>query len=257
MLHDVDSTPRVKMEDVARTAGVSVATVSKVVNGRYGVAQATLDPRPGGHRRARVRGEPGCAVAAQPPHQRPGHPRGRVRAVQHRAAQGRLLRRRLDRLRAARLLRRRPRRRRRLGAALPVPAVGHPHRRRHHRHPDGRRGQHRRARRGRRPAHRPDRPADRRLRQLRRRGAGHRAPHRAWGTAGSASSADAWTSSPPGCARTASARRWTRPASRSTSPWSPSAGTAPRPPTRRRACCWATPTGPPRCSPRTTSRPSR
>lgn len=30
------------MADVARTAGVSVATVSKVVNGRYGVAQSTL-----------------------------------------------------------------------------------------------------------------------------------------------------------------------------------------------------------------------
>jgi len=38
----VDTTPRVKMADVARTAGVSVATVSKVVNGRYGVAQSTL-----------------------------------------------------------------------------------------------------------------------------------------------------------------------------------------------------------------------
>ncbi|RKN29175.1 LacI family DNA-binding transcriptional regulator [Micromonospora musae] len=34
---------RVKMADVARTAGVSVATVSKVVNNRYGVAQATVE----------------------------------------------------------------------------------------------------------------------------------------------------------------------------------------------------------------------
>ncbi len=34
---------RVKMADVARAAGVSVATVSKVVNGRYGIAPATFE----------------------------------------------------------------------------------------------------------------------------------------------------------------------------------------------------------------------
>src|SRR6187402_2411939 len=42
MIGGVELFQRVKMEDVARTAGVSVATVSKVVNGRYGVAQSTL-----------------------------------------------------------------------------------------------------------------------------------------------------------------------------------------------------------------------
>lgn len=34
---------RVKLSDVAQRAGVSVATVSKVVNGRYGVAKDTID----------------------------------------------------------------------------------------------------------------------------------------------------------------------------------------------------------------------
>ena len=37
----VDDASRVTINDVAREAGVSVATVSKVVNGRYGVAPAT------------------------------------------------------------------------------------------------------------------------------------------------------------------------------------------------------------------------
>ncbi len=37
----MDSQSRVTITDVARTAGVSIATVSKVINGRYGVAVAT------------------------------------------------------------------------------------------------------------------------------------------------------------------------------------------------------------------------
>ena len=45
--------------------------------------------RPGGHQRARLRGEPGRPEPAQPPHERDRHPGRRLRAVQRRAAQGR------------------------------------------------------------------------------------------------------------------------------------------------------------------------
>lgn len=38
----MDSTPKVTLADVAQRAGVSVATVSKVINGRYGVSRATI-----------------------------------------------------------------------------------------------------------------------------------------------------------------------------------------------------------------------
>lgn len=43
MLSAVRSLSRVKMTDVAHAAGVSVSTVSKVVNGRYGVAASTVE----------------------------------------------------------------------------------------------------------------------------------------------------------------------------------------------------------------------
>ena len=38
----MDSTPRITIRDVAAQAGVSVATVSKVINRRYGVAADTM-----------------------------------------------------------------------------------------------------------------------------------------------------------------------------------------------------------------------
>src|SRR5258705_12340229 len=42
MSQAVEFSPRVTIKDVAIQAGVSVATVSKVINGRYGVAAATV-----------------------------------------------------------------------------------------------------------------------------------------------------------------------------------------------------------------------
>ena len=50
--------PRVTIGDVATEAGVSIATVSKVINDRYGVAQDTLEPGQGGDRRSRLRVDP-------------------------------------------------------------------------------------------------------------------------------------------------------------------------------------------------------
>ena len=178
MLHHVEPTPRVKMEDVARTAGVSVATVSKVVNGRYGVAQATLTrvqevidelgyeaslgARSLRSHRTNVLGilvaefEPFSTELLKGASSAVGSTGYELLAYSGggRGADVGWERRYLSRLSGTLID----------GAIIVTPTV--------------RRGQHRHPRRGRRPAHRPHRPADRRLRQLRRRRAGHRAPHR-------------------------------------------------------------------------------
>ena len=167
---------RVKMEDVARAAGVSVATVSKVVNGRYGGLQRHDRAGLRSHRRPRLRDQPRRPQPAQPQDQRHRRPRRRVRAVQHRAPQGCLGGDRRHRLRAPGLLRRSPGRHRRLGTALPRPPRRLSHRRSHHRHPHRRRGAWRDPGRRHRPAHRPLRRAHGRLRQRRRSDAGHRVP---------------------------------------------------------------------------------
>ena len=95
------------MDDVARTAGVSVATVSKVVNGRYGVAQATLD------RVQEVIDELGyeASLGARSLRSHRTNVLGILVAefepFSTELLKGASSRRRLDRLRAARLLRRR------------------------------------------------------------------------------------------------------------------------------------------------------
>ena len=80
---------RITIGDVAERAGVSIATVSRVVNERYGVAAETIVRVQRGDRRARLRVEPHRPQPAQPAHQRHRHPRHRHRAVQRRAAEGR------------------------------------------------------------------------------------------------------------------------------------------------------------------------
>ena len=208
---------RVTMQQVAAEAGVSVSTVSKVINGRYGVSSRDLRPRQRGDRPARLRGQPGGAQPAQHPHQR-DRPAGRgLRAVQHRGAQGRGGRDPRHRLRAGRLLRRRPRRRaRRLGAALPVAGDGHARRRRGAGDPDrDRRAVRRPDRRGR-PAHRPV-AACRRSPPTTCRAPGWASTTcSASGTAASAWSPAAPTWSRRSCASRATARRTPRPAYRST-----------------------------------------
>ena len=142
-------------------------------------------------------------------HQRHRRAGRRLRAVQHRGAQGRRGRDPRHGLRAGRLLLGRPRRRaRRLGAALPLAGDGHPGRRRGAGHPDRHRRPVRRPDRRRRPAHRPRRSlptvaAD----NLQGARAGGRPPAEPRPHAASAWSPAGRTWSPPSCASRATARR--------------------------------------------------
>ena len=208
-----DST-RVTIGDVAERAGVSIATVSRVVNERYGVRRATI---------ARVQevidelGYESSLVARSLRSQRTNVIGILVADIEPFSAE--LLKgaaRALagHRLRARRLLRRHARRRG-LGAALPVAPERHAHRRHDPRRPDRRRGRARPPDRRRRPARRRLAPADRRLPELRRWRAGDPSTSSSSATAGSASSPAAPISSRPADARTATATRWPRPASRS------------------------------------------
>ena len=169
----------VTIADVAAAAGVSVATVSKVINDRYGVAEQTSARVRAVIERARLHVEPRRAEPAQSPLERDRrHHRGH-RALQRRAAQGRRTGDPRHRLRPRRLLRlRSPRGPGRLGAAL-ARAGQRPHRRLDPGHAQQRRCDTCRAARRRRPQRALLDAPDGGLRQPQGRGRGDRAPDRA------------------------------------------------------------------------------
>ena len=169
---------RITIGDVAARAGVSIATVSRVVNERYGVAPET------GVRVREVIEELGyesSLIARSLRSQRTnvigilvaGH-----RAVQRRAAQGRRAGAARVGVRARRLLRRHARAPG-VGAPLPVTPRRHARRRHHPRHPERRRGARDPSRGGGRPPRRWLDAADGRRAELRGRPRRDRPPDRA------------------------------------------------------------------------------
>ena len=176
----MESKARVTIRDVASRASVSVATVSKVLNDRHGVAAGT---------HARVRavidelGYEASLVAQSLRNHRTNVIGILVADLEPFSAE--LLKGAADAIRDSGfelvdLLGGRPRGRSRgLGAALPEPAQRHADRRRGDRHPHRGRRLLRRTDRRRRPAHRLVEPAHDRVGQPARRPARHRAPARA------------------------------------------------------------------------------
>ena len=204
---------RVTIGDVAERAGVSIATVSRVVNGRYGVAPATFE---------RVKaviadlGYESSLIARSLRSQRTnviGVLVDRHRAVQRRGLEGcgqRVARRRV---RVGRLLRWSWRRSRRLGAALHVASQRHADRRHRPGHTDGHRGADEPAGRRRRPADRRVGLPDVRIAELRRRARRDTSPDRARSSPDRVPRRPPATSNRLGCASRATAPGSRRPAS--------------------------------------------
>ncbi len=169
---------RPTIHDVAQAAGVSVATVSKAVNGRYGIADATVarvlaeverlgyeSSLVASSMRARQTGVIGVLVADFEPFSAEilkGVGAGAARLVARPAGLQRLARQGGGGV----------------GAAIAATSVGHAHRCGDPGHPDCRRGGIRHPHRRDRPAHRACRCPDGRIRQLRRRPRGDALPHR-------------------------------------------------------------------------------